>query len=295
MNHKQDLWLPIAVTALLSACAILNEDPLPTPVAENRQTVARSAASYRPAEITVMTLNLAHGRAEGLHQILQSGNQARNNLDVITSLLDRESPDLIAFQEADAASAWSGRFCHPCYLSEQADYGYGWQGRHASGFGVAYGTTLLSRLPLVKPAARTFAATFFGTPKGFVSAAFRWPGTDLEVQAISVHLDPLRADVRRRQLAVLTEEFADRRQPLIMAGDFNTIWGDDLRRLAETLDLHVYQPESQQLVSFPRRGRRLDWILISRHFDFLSYRTLPDPVSDHRAVIARLQLSDLRR
>lgn len=290
MNRKQALLTSTALAAVLSGCAILNEDPMPTPVAANGQSPGADAVSQQPREVTVMTLNLAHGRAQGLHQILQSADTARQNLDAIAALLDRESPDLIALQEADAASSWSGRFCHPCYLSDQANYGYGWQGRHARGLGLAYGTALISRLPLEDPAARTFPAALLGTPKGFVSASFFWPGSPLQVQAVSVHLDALRPDVRRKQIAALSDEFATTRQPLILMGDFNTPWGDDLRLVVEALDLQVYRPQAEHLISFPRTERRLDWILVSRHFDFLEYRSLPDPVSDHRAVVATLKL-----
>jgi endonuclease/exonuclease/phosphatase family metal-dependent hydrolase len=44
------------------------------------------------------------------------------------------------------------------------------------------------------------------------------------------------------------------------------------------------------MISFPSRGRRLDWILISPEFEFVEYRTLPDVISDHRAVVATLKL-----
>jgi endonuclease/exonuclease/phosphatase family metal-dependent hydrolase len=45
------------------------------------------------------------------------------------------------------------------------------------------------------------------------------------------------------------------------------------------------------MASFPSRNKRFDWIMISAEFAFLAHRTLPDVLSDHRAVVATLGLA----
>ena len=37
--------------------------------------------------------------------------------------------------------------------------------------------------------------------------------------------------------------------------------------------------------------KRLDWILVSSPLEMVEYKTLPDPISDHRAVVAVLKKS----
>ena len=43
--------------------------------------------------IKVLSLNAAHSRSMGAHQILQDSDRARANLDAIITMLERESPD----------------------------------------------------------------------------------------------------------------------------------------------------------------------------------------------------------
>ena len=77
-------------------------------------------------------------------------------------------------------------------------------------------------------------------------------------------------------------------------GDFNDEWGQAgsiLPLLVETLDLNPYRPDEAGLVTFPRFNKRLDWILISPEFEFISYEVVPDSISDHLAVVAQLALT----
>ena len=62
--------------------------------------------------LRVMTLNLAHGRGEAFHQLFQKSTTIIQNLDEISAMLKREQADVVALQEADAPSFWSGNFHH---------------------------------------------------------------------------------------------------------------------------------------------------------------------------------------
>jgi endonuclease/exonuclease/phosphatase family metal-dependent hydrolase len=52
--------------------------------------------------------------------------------------------------------------------------------------------------------------------------------------------------------------------------------------------MKVYQPDDKHLQTYLKRGKRLDWILISDELDFVSHEVLPDVVSDHLVVVATL-------
>src|SRR5258708_3463709 len=49
--------------------------------------------------LRVFSLNLAHGRRDGEHQVLQSRVAIRSHLDRVAAVLRREAPDLVALQE----------------------------------------------------------------------------------------------------------------------------------------------------------------------------------------------------
>ena len=72
--------------------------------------------------MTLLTLNIAHGRKDGRNQMLQRTATIRRNLDDITRLLAQTSPALVALQEADGPSFWSGKFDHVKYLAKQAEF-----------------------------------------------------------------------------------------------------------------------------------------------------------------------------
>lgn len=244
--------------------------------------------------LKVMTLNLAHGRGDSFHQLLQKSATTRSNLDEVAAVLNELAPDIVALQEADAASFWSGRMDHVHYLASNGPFNRSVHATHADGLGVAYGTALVSRHELFHPEAITFDPALAITPKGFVVSTISWPGQPcLEVDIASVHLDFSSEETRRLQATALVETLAERNRPLILMGDFNTDWSNPdsaLGLIATGLGLNAYRPDSTDMHTFPLTGARLDWILVSPELEFTSYEVLPDILSDHRAVIAKITL-----
>ena len=68
----------------------------------------------------VMTLNIAHGRKDGPNQVFQKARTIKSNLDEIAEVVNREKPDVLALQEADGPSIWSGGLDQVKYLAEKA-------------------------------------------------------------------------------------------------------------------------------------------------------------------------------
>ena len=98
---------------VLQACATAELRSVP-----DVQSFGKSAAgllqtvSSKDSKLKVMTFNMAHGRGDSFHQLLQSTDTTLDNLDAISVMLNREQPDVIALQEADGPSFWSGNFNH---------------------------------------------------------------------------------------------------------------------------------------------------------------------------------------
>ncbi|MEO1083871.1 MAG: CBS domain-containing protein [Acidobacteriota bacterium] len=246
--------------------------------------------------VRLLSLNVAHGRRTAAHQALLDAEQARRNISEVGRVLRQVGPDVIALQEADGPSAWSGNFDHVADFSRHVELDHHVRGDH-NPFGnrrypLASGTALLSAWPLDAVASHPFGLIWRDT-KGFVVAAVDIPHWDLEIDVVSVHLDFLRPTVRRRQILRMVEAVWPRQRPLVVLGDLNCSWQRDpasLRLLGDTLGVYPYEP-TRALPTFPahRPRRRLDWILVSRGLTFDAYHTLRTPLSDHLGIVADIR------
>lgn len=252
-------------------------------------------ATADPA-LTVMTLNMAHGRGDSFHQLLQTTDTTLGNLDAIAVMLNREQPDVIALQEADGPSFWSGNFNHVAYLAERSPYSWAVNGQQVAGIGLSYGTALLSSFELQQPQAITFDPSLALIRKGFVVSTIDWPGQpDVQVDIVSVHLDFSSEYTRRQQARELIAVMRDRGRPMIVMGDLNTDWHHEdstVRLITTELDLSAHSPDAQGMATFPLSGKRLDWILLSKNLEFNSYHVVADVLSDHRGVVAKVALKE---
>jgi len=250
--------------------------------------------------LRVVTLNMAHGRKDARNQMFLKEQTIRDNIVELGGLLDKADADMIALQEADAESRWSGKFNHVEFLSDKTMYKCSFQGLHASNRFYDFGTALLSKHPFQGNFAHTFEPSWPTTTKGFTLAALDWnPGGALDeplrVKFVSVHLDFSRRSVRRSQIDEMTRMLSAIEGPMVLMGDFNTDWQTEdssLKYLAENLGLAVFKPHADGLSTYGDKGARLDWILVSPEFEFSRYGVYPEVVSDHYAVAADLVLRD---
>ncbi len=253
-----------------------------------------AAVSSTPRDtLTLVSINLAHGRRASRNQLLVTTDRTYDNLDAIAAFLVKTGADVVALQEADAPSAWSGGFHHVDYLSQQANFPLYAYAEHARLWIGNYGTAVMSRLPLKSAIGLTFPSTPPTASKGFTLAQVVWPtgrGTSRLVDVVSVHLDFSRKSVRRQQLDELVEVLKTRQNSLVIMGDFNSEWLAKqylVESFADRSELHVYQAASEDLNTY--KDQRLDWILLTRDLDFDSYRVANEILSDHRAVIASVR------
>jgi endonuclease/exonuclease/phosphatase family metal-dependent hydrolase len=258
------------------------------------ETRALRVGTPRPGSLRVMTLNIAHARRHGRHQALLSASTLRSNLSAIATVLRREAPDLVALQEADGPSAWSGGFDHVSTLAELAGYPYAFRGEHnpftLGNLELSSGTALLARVALGEPRSHAFSQNWRDT-KGFVAATVEPGGWDTPLDVVSIHLDFLAERVRRRQVEQLVESFHASERPLVVLGDFNCEWSERRRCLALLRrELGLRPVEGSGHATFPswRPLVRLDWVLVSPELGFAAYETLPDRLSDHLGVVADL-------
>ncbi len=281
-------------SAILQGCATTRLDA--TPTVQSYQIASEQIPGVddkRDGGLKVMTLNIAHGRGDSFHQLLQRTATTVSNLDGIATLLKDSGADVVALQEADGPSFWSGDFNHIDYLANNGSFSQSVHGMHVDGMGLSYGTALIANLDLMDPQAITFNPALSLVPKGFVVSTVSWPGSpDVEVDIVSVHLDFASQATRKKQAMELIATLRDRKRPVVIMGDFNTEWqkNSTVQYISQELALSAFSPEGTGLETFPAFDERLDWILISPGISFRSYQVVTDVVSDHRGVIAELEL-----
>ena len=247
--------------------------------------------------IRVATLNLAHGRKDSINQLFVWGNTFKENLDDIADVLSLYKPHVVALQEADAVSRWSGSFDHVAYLATAAEYPWRSHVSNAEGWLYSYGTALLSLQPIIETIEHTFEPSPPTLDKGFVLAQIEWFSDDKnksrKIDIISVHLDFSRQSVRDEQIGEMLEIVSARTNPTIILGDFNSEWLAEtsvIKELTEKSRFITYKPEAANCNSY--KDTRLDWILITKDLEFVNYQVLPDTLSDHSMIIADIRFKD---
>ena len=293
-NRACALAAALLAAVLVLSCASSGEIETTSPRA---LTVHRSEHAPRERvnpHLRVATLNIAHGRGDSLNQLLVSRDKTRDNLDAISQFLQAREIHIAALQEADAPSWWSGDFDHAAYLAGSAGFSHWAQASHAS-LGVGhYGTAVLSQLPIGSAMAQDFAPSPPTANKGFTLAEITWPldtGASVTIDVVSIHMDFSRKSVRESQMRELDQVMQNRRNPLVLMGDFNSeTLADRLVAQAAQNSRHLHTVPFDQGEHSSYKDKRLDWIIVSGDFEIVDYVTAPEVLSDHRAVIATLAL-----
>jgi len=253
--------------------------------------------AYPDPVLRVATLNLAHGRKDSFNQLFVLEDTFKENLGDIANVLSDYRPHIVALQEADADSRWSGGFNHVEYLASAAGYPWRTHESNAESWLFSYGTALLSALPLTESIKHTFESSPPTLDKGFVLAQIDWPygddGKSRKLDILSVHLDFSRQSVREQQINEMIEILSARMNPTIIMGDFNSEWLAEtsvIQELATKSRFTTYRPESADYNTY--KDKRLDWILITKDIEFVHYQVLPDTLSDHTMVVVDVRFKD---
>lgn len=262
--------------------------------ADNAIKIQRGSSS---SVLRVATLNIAHGRKDSFNQMFVSEDSHKENLDDIAEVLSQHKPHVVALQEADTVSRWSGSFDHVAHLASRAEYPWRAHESNAENWLFSFGTAVLSGVPLTETIKHTFEASPPTLDKGFVLAQIEWPVGDgnnkRKIDIISVHLDFSRQSVRDSQLKEMIEVLSTRENPTIIMGDFNSEWLSELsviQEFATNSRFFTYKPGSPDYNTY--KDKRLDWILITRDMEFVSYKVLPDTLSDHAMIVSDLRFKD---
>ena len=181
------------------------------------------------ATLRVVTLNIHKGLSQFNRRMVI--HELREGLRAL-------APDLVFLQEVQGLNqrhalrfaAWPGEPQHEFLAGEDWKHVYGRNRVHQYGH---YGNAILSRYPILSSENEDVSDHRFER-RGLLHTVVKVPGWKRNLHCICVHLS-LHERGRRRQLDAIgarLEEFADRRLPIIVAGDFND-WRQRASRILE--------------------------------------------------------------
>jgi endonuclease/exonuclease/phosphatase family metal-dependent hydrolase len=253
------------------------------------------------ARYRLLTFNIAHARgASPVHQSLRSGARLRANLLKIARLIARLEADIVALQEIDQDSRWSGSFDHLEFLREHTGLAHAVHGvnnRRVGRYHLNYGNAFLSRFPVHHHENVPFGRGTVGE-KGFLFAEFETPDGRLPV--INAHLHHRSRPARLKQAAQLMHYLNLQRSHRqarwctgpILCGDLNNAAGRP--DATDALLSYLAQFEASALFPRGRAGRAPHTFPSVWPRRPLDYIYLPAVCTDPQSMVVRCFLSDHR-
>ncbi|MEO5958394.1 MAG: endonuclease/exonuclease/phosphatase family protein [Opitutaceae bacterium] len=253
--------------------------------------------------LRLVTFNIAHGRGLTPIQGLTSQRKLRLNLRRIATMLDRLAPDIVALQEIDERSRWSGNFDHLDYLRVHTRFPhtvFGINNRRTGLLNLSYGNAVLSRNPIRSAETVTFGKRRLGE-KGFLYVELDIAGHC--VPLVNLHLHFGSRAQRLRQLERLVGWLREKHRlhgstwkiPPIICGDFNNPGTRDdataslLSHLSDYCD-YALHPVGGLTYPSPMPRRALDFIFMPAGCTVVRCETVRTMLSDHLPVVVEFDL-----
>ncbi|MCJ7558363.1 MAG: endonuclease/exonuclease/phosphatase family protein [Gammaproteobacteria bacterium] len=214
---------------------------------------------------------------------------SRANLARITTFIHSYTPDIVGLIEVDTGSIRSGLVNQ----AEQIAQSLG----HFSIYQCKYGQESLNRgIPIVRKQANAFLAapSIQGERFHYFDTGIKRLIIELELEHVSVFLVHLSLKYRHRQfqLRSLHELVKKSAKPVIVAGDFNTFWGDH--------EIYLFMAAAgltsanvAGLPTYPSGTPRkeLDFVLYGKGIEVTHFETPRVGFSDHLPLVCDFELT----
>jgi endonuclease/exonuclease/phosphatase family metal-dependent hydrolase len=193
-------------------------------------------------------------------------------------------PDVLALVEVDSGSLRSGRVNQAEAIAEAlGSHGAHWECKYAP-------RSLMAHLPVVRKQANAFV-----TRGGCGIVRFHYFETgvkrlliELEFEGVRIFLVHLSLKYRHRhyQLSDLYDLVSTSTQPVLVAGDFNTLWGDyEIKLFSAATRLKTANIAGEPTYPSLRPRKQLDFILASPEIEIRNFRILHVRYSDHLPLV----------
>lgn len=205
------------------------------------------------------------------------------HLENISQFIQSQKPDVVGLLEVDTGSFRTGRVNQAKTIADDLGHYSLYQCKYHDG-------SLSSRLPIFNAQANAFiASNELHHPKfHYFNRGVKRLIIELETDEVCIFLVHLSLWYRHRQeqLWELVQLLREREKPAIIAGDFNTYWGNsELNMFKEATGMMSANTES--LATFPSNNPRLelDFVLYEKPIQIEKFSIMPIEYSDHRPIV----------
>ena len=190
-----------------------------------------------------------------------------NNLDQIGQFIQSMQPDVVALIEVDSGSYRAGKCCQAEYISKKLGYHYLVETKY-------HNDSIVQKVPVMKKQSNE---------EGVKRLVIQMELEDVMVYI--VHLS-LKFRHRQHQLQRLHSIIRHDEKPVIVAGDFNTFWGDrELELFLSAANLQNANLANQPSHPSHSPQRELDFILHSPGLDPRNFQIPNIQLSDHAPLL----------
>lgn len=274
---------------------------------------AQNQASPR-RELRLAIWNIAHGRGDIDSNWQQGKDAKRNRVTEIAAAISKFNADVVVLNEVDFQSSWSGGVDQAeliarsaeypiCIKQANLDFGFLW-GRWY------FGNVILSRFPIsdqqivpLRPL-NEWESWLVGQKRG-VSCTVNLPSGE-KVSLVGLHLESRGETIRTKQVDDVARHCGTLSHPLIVGGDLNTTPShfpnaqfdrdgvNAFDKLIQQTQFSRFRRDADppEAMTFSTRDPRLaiDWILVGPELNLVNVEVIPSSLSDHRPVIATIEL-----
>lgn len=241
--------------------------------------------------LLLYNIRYATGTGAAFHLPVPGAGYLRSNprvLQDITRFIKSTDPDIVGLVEVDTGSIRTGRVNQAEVIAESLG--------HYSTYQCKYGASSFNTLvPIVNKQANAFLAAprVEGERFHYFDTGIKRLIIELELDEVCVFLVHLSLKFRHRQyqLRSLHDLIIRSRKPVIVAGDFNTFWGNhEIYLFMRAAGL--VSANADGLPSFPARNPRveLDFILVSEGIEVSNFRVPDVRYSDHRPIVCDFKI-----
>jgi len=241
-------------------------------------------------------IRYATGTGAAFHLPVPGAGYLRSNPRVlagITGFIKSTDPDIVGLVEVDTGSLRTGRVNQAEVIADALG--------HYSTYQCKYGTDSINTLvPIVNKQANAFLAAprVEGERFHYFDTGIKRLIIELELDDLCVFLVHLSLKFRHRQaqLRHLFELVKRSSKPVIVAGDFNTFWGEhEMALFMEAAGLR--SANRDRLPSYPAKRPRmeLDFILHTRRIEVESFSVPEVMWSDHRPLLCDFRVRRRQR
>ena len=236
--------------------------------------------------LILYNIRYAAGTGRGFNFPIPGAGYLRSNprnLERITEFIRAQDPDIVGLIEVDTGSIRTGRINQAEAIADTIG--------HYSTYQCKYGEASFNKLlPIVRKQANAFLASprVHGERFHFFDTGIKRLIMELEMDDFAVFLVHLSLKYRHRQfqLRYLHDLIKKTEKPVVVAGDFNTLWGEhEMHLFREAAKLR--SANLQRLPSYPSRSpnKELDFILYGEGIEVTDFRIPQVRFSDHLPLI----------